>query len=70
MDKRNITDFYGRIAGTVETDANGDITARDFYGKILGYYKKGRNITTDFYGRIIGQGDLTASLIWQAFNEK
>ena len=76
MAKRNITDFYGRIIGSLETnedrnpEVNGDITARDFYGKILGYYRKKRNVTTDFYGRIIGNGDLTSGLIWEAHNKK
>lgn len=75
MAKQTLRDFYGRIIGTLETNEdknpeyNGDVTARDFYSRILGYYRKRRNITTDFYGRKIGDGDLTASLVWQAWNE-
>ena len=63
MAKQTITDFYGRILGTVEIESNGDKTARDFYGNILGHYKKSQNVTTDFYGRPLGSGDFVVSLI-------
>ena len=55
--KTNIKDFYGRVIGTVVEENNGDKTIKDFYGRPLGYYKKGRNVTTDFYGRVVASGD-------------
>lgn len=70
-----LKDWHGQEIGTLETthDNNprydGNIVARDFYGRIVGYYKKQRNVTTDFYGRLVGNGDLTASLVHQAWNE-
>lgn len=73
--KQVLRDFYGRVIGSLETvhDTNprydGDVTARDFYNKILGYYRKFYNITTDFYGRKIGDGDLTSGLVWQEWNK-
>lgn len=63
MDKIKITNAYGKIMGTVETQNNGDKTVRDFYGKILGYYRKSRDVTTDFYGKIIARGDAAVGLI-------
>lgn len=70
MNKQYVKDFYGKIIGSLETDSSDDITAKDVYNKILGYYRKNRNITTDFYGRILGYGDLTSGLIWQEHNKK
>lgn len=58
-----IKDFYGRILGSVTTDAQGNKVVRDFYGKILGRYDKKSNVTKDFYGRIVSKGDHSASLI-------
>lgn len=68
--KTMLKTFYGEIVGSIETKPNGDVTARDFYNGIVGYYDKQRNITKDFYGKIVGQGDLTASLVYQAYNER
>ena len=65
--RRNITDFYGFIVGYTDQDSNGDTIAYSVYGKILGYYRKNRNITTNFYGQILGYGDLTSSLIWDEY---
>ena len=42
--------FDGRVIGTVVEEDNGDKTIKDFSGRHLGYYKKGRNVTTHFYG--------------------
>ena len=66
MSKQNITDFYGRILGTLEELSNGNVIARDFYGKILGEYDKALNVTKDFYGRILARGNITSSLIYNA----
>ena len=66
-----IKDFYGKIIGMLDTDPKtGDVTARDFNGTILGFYRKSENQTKDFYGRILTIGDTTASLISQANENK
>ena len=49
--------------GTVVEENNGDKTIKDFYGRPLGYYKKGRNVTTDFYGRVVASGDQLTMLL-------
>lgn len=59
--KTNIKDFYGRVIGTVVEENNGDKTIKDFYGRPLGYYKKGRNVTTDFYGRVVASASSPTS---------
>jgi hypothetical protein len=64
--RNNIKDFYGAVVGYTEVDARGDVTAHDRYGKILGTFKKDRNVTVDFYGRILANGDITSSLVWDA----
>ena len=61
--KTNIKDFYGRVIGTVVEENNGDKTIKDFYGRPLGYYKKGRNVTTDFYGRVVASGEQLTMLL-------
>ena len=63
MDTTIIRDFYGKIIGKIETDANGNKTIRNFYGTILGRYDAGTNTTRDFYGRIVANGDASAMLI-------
>ena len=66
MKKETITDFYGRILGTIETENNGNRIARDFYGRYLGKYDKQLNRTEDFYGKILSSGDILSSLIVNA----
>lgn len=68
--KETIKDWKGWIIGYVETLPNGDKVARDFYNTILGYYRKGLNITTDFFGRRLTQGDTVTSLVYQKAQEK
>ena len=63
--KETIRDFYGKILGYIETDAQGNKTVRDFYSKILGRYSKIDNTTRDFYNKIIARGDQAASLIYR-----
>lgn len=60
---QTIRDFYGRIVGYIEEDAQGNKVVRDFYRTIQGKYDKKQNVTRDFYGRIIAKGDACASLI-------
>lgn len=57
-----IRDFYGKIIGYIETDAQGNKIIRDFYRKILGRYDKKHNVTRDFYNRIIARGDQSSLL--------
>jgi hypothetical protein len=63
MNKIAIQDWTGKILGYVQTNSNGDKTVSNFYGVILGYYRKSQNITTDFYGRMISRGDTAVGLI-------
>ena len=63
MDKIAIQDWTGKTLGYVQTSSNGDKTVSNFYGVILGYYRKNQNITTDFYGRMISRGDTAVGLI-------
>jgi hypothetical protein len=57
MDKVAIKEWSGKILGYVQTHSNGDKTITNFYGVILGYYRKSSNVTTNFHGRMISQGD-------------
>lgn len=66
MARQVIKNFYGRIIGSIEEDANGNRIAKDFFGKIVGRYDKNQNVTKDFFGKILATGDITSSLIWQA----
>ena len=66
MDRQVIKAFSGKILGYIYIDPQGNKVVKDFYQRILGYYKKNNNITTDFYGRIIARGDASASLIPRA----
>ena len=63
MARETISTFFGSIIGYIDTDSSGDAKATDFYGTILGFYKKGSNVTTDFYGKILYKGNCLSSLI-------
>lgn len=69
MAKQTLRDFYGKIIGYIEDNANGDQTGRDFYNRIVGYYDAKQNVTRDFYRRIVGKGNILSGLIY-AENEK
>ena len=60
MEKMTIRDKSRLIIGYIETDSNGDRTARDFAGRIVGRYIKSRDVTTDFSGRTLWYGDMVA----------
>jgi hypothetical protein len=47
----------------METQSNGDIIVKDFYGKILGKYDAANDVTKDFYGKILFKGNMAGSLI-------
>lgn len=57
-----IRDFSGVVIGSIETDAVGNKTVRDFYGRILGYYRKADDTTRNFYNVIVARGDRTGML--------
>ena len=63
MQKEYIKEWNGKIIGSYETDNQGKITLKDFYGHILGRYDPKENKTRDFYGRIVGQGNALAMLL-------
>lgn len=67
MNREVIKDFYGRIIGFRETQPNGDVIAKDDYGKILGRFDSKMKVTKDAYGKILARGDTTSALIWQAY---
>ena len=67
--KETIRTWEGRIIGYLEEQANGDVTARDFYGRILGRYEKSLNVTRDFYGRIVSRGNTASGLVWEEYNK-
>ena len=66
VSKETIKAFGGKIIGYLETDTEGNQQARDFFGKILGYYDKGTNTTRDFFGKILTQGNTVIGLIYEA----
>lgn len=49
--------------GWVKVESNGDKVATDSAGRIVGYYKAARNVTTKTSGEIYAWGDVVASLI-------
>ncbi len=63
MAREAVKDWRGRILGWVETRSNGEKVLKDFYGKILGFYKPDLDVTTDFYGRHVGKGDILMTLL-------
>lgn len=67
--RTNITDFYGRVIGSIEDKPNEKI-AYDFYGRVLGSYDKKLNITKNFYGKVIAKGDTTSALVWEKSKRK
>lgn len=70
MAREQIKDYYGKILGSLETQANGDIIARDFYGAILGRWDKKMDVTKDFFGKIIARGNVVAGLVWEAASKR
>lgn len=65
MKEEKIRDFYGRIIGTLETDNQGNVVAKDFYGRMKGKYQKYDDTTRDFYNRIISKGNTVVSLLYK-----
>lgn len=64
INKETVRGFGGKILGYVESDAQGNKQARDFYGRIIANYDKSSNITRDFYGRILAHNDIVYGLLY------
>jgi len=70
--RETIRQFNGKIVGYIETNSKtGEAQARDFYGRIIGFYdptyakfRGGNGCTRDFYGRIIGYGNMLHGIVW------
>ena len=59
-----IRDASYRNISIITYEDNGDIKVQDWSSRrIVGYYRKSRNVTTDFYGRIIAHGNAVGMLI-------
>lgn len=63
MEREYIKDTGGNIFGFVETDSQGNKTAKTKDGTILGYYKAKFNTTTTPTGKIVSRGDSVVTLI-------
>lgn len=61
--QETIRSFSGQTIGYITTLSNGDKEVKDFYGRVLGYYRKSQDATVDFYGRILYRGDMSAALL-------
>jgi len=53
----------GRLLGTIATQSNGKIEARDALARFKGTYDPKSNETRDSLGRLVGKGNLLAALI-------
>ena len=59
-----IKDASYRNISIITYQDNGDIMVQDWSSRrIVGYYRKNRDVTTDFYGRIIARGNAVGMLI-------
>lgn len=64
IQRDKVKDWTGKIIGFIDYDTvTGDKVVRDFYGKILGKYKKRLDLTQDFYGRTVAKGDRVMMLL-------
>lgn len=65
--EQTIKNRLGQILGTIRDEGDRQV-ARDFYGRIVGYYRKRDDVTTDENGMIVARGNTLAGLIpqdWQ-----
>ena len=63
MARETVKAYSGIILGYLDNDYNGDVVAKDSCGRILGYYRKSRNVTTDETGRILFYGNCAVALV-------
>ena len=61
--RETIREFSGSVVGYLDHESNGDITVRNFYGKVLGRYERSSDTTKDFYGRILYHGNMASALL-------
>ena len=66
MWRESIKSASGLIIGYLDTESNGDVVAKDSYGRIVGYYRKNNNTTTDSTGRILYYGNCAVALVVNA----
>ena len=65
--EQTIKNRLGQVLGTIRDEGDRQV-ARDFYGRIVGYYRKRDDVTTDENGLIVTRGNTLAGLIpqdWQ-----
>ena len=66
MKEEYIRDFNKVIIGIIQTDSNGEKTARLFNSrKIVGFYSPKDNRTRNFMLQIVSEGDTLVSLIYK-----
>mgnify|MGYP003309551153 CR=1 FL=1 len=72
MDRKEFRDYNGRLLAYAMDEPNGCVVLYDFFGRILGRYDSGLDVTMDFYGRIVGRGNMLSSLIpsWEELNRR
>ena len=59
-----IKDSAFRPISILTHEDNGDIKVQDWQSRrIVGYYRKSRDVTTDFNGKIIARGNAVGMLI-------
>ena len=61
--RETIREFSGSVVGYLDHESNGDITVRNFYGKVLGRYERSSDTTKDFYGKVLFRGNMAAALL-------
>lgn len=63
MSSQVLRDNQGRVIGTMTSNENGVIEARDANGRYLGSYDPRTEITRNSRGRVVGLGNLLGTLI-------
>lgn len=55
--------YGGKIIARIETDARGNKTVKDYFGKTLGRYDAQSDTTREYYGHVVARGDAVGMLI-------
>ena len=63
METEVIKNYGGKIIARIETDAHGNKTVKDYFGKTLGRYDAQSDTTRDYYGHVGARGDAVGMLI-------
>lgn len=63
MQRDYVKNAQGKILGFVETDSQGNKTAKTRDGRIVGYYKAKFGTTVTPSGKIVSRSDTVVSLI-------